>query len=215
MGDILHQVVQPGVLAAAERAMPLLPAFGELFPGAQLQRGSVVACEGSAAYTLALLLAAGPVAIGAWVGIAGLPHLGLAAAVEAGVALERLVAVPSPPKGSVADVVGAMVDGFEVVLVGSAVRLSAAAARSVRARAVSRGVLVIMVGDAGVGAEFGVDMVLQATSKWHGIGHGHGVARQRHLEVELSGRRTVLQCTEQGVVPVAQHMPTARRVAVA
>ena len=64
--------------AALQRTMPLLAAFDELLPQAAVQRGSVVECDGAAAVSLALALAAGPSQAGAWVGVAGLAEVSVA-----------------------------------------------------------------------------------------------------------------------------------------
>ena len=179
-------------VVAADRSFPLLPVFESLLPGASVQRGSVVACRGVAALGLAAAVVAGPSAAGAWVAVAGLPSLGLAAMAEAGVPLHRLVAVAEPagaPFGEQqwADLLAAMVDGFEVVLLGPGTqRVRAATARRLMARAQSKGVLLVTVDN----AAFGADLVLQGGgAQWRGLGQGHGIARQRLLDVELSGRR--------------------------
>jgi len=181
--------------AARERTMPVLPAFAELLPQAVVQRGSVVGCEGAAGVSLALALAAGPSQEGAWVGVAGLPEVGLAAAVEAGVAPERLVLVAEPaapaPRFSDAqwaDVLAAMIDGFDVLLLGPGTqRVKAGTARRLLARLQSRGALLLAVGAPG---PFGADLRFEATgSSWEGLGSGHGVAQARIADVQLSGRR--------------------------
>jgi len=86
--------------AAQERTLPLLPVLAALVPQGALQRGNVVGCDGDAAVSLVLAVAAGPSQQGAWVAVAGLPTLGLAASAEAGVVLERLVAVTEPVDGA-------------------------------------------------------------------------------------------------------------------
>ena len=78
-------------VAASERTLPVHDALIELLPS--LQRGSTIACSGRAAVSLALALAAAPSREGAWVGIVGLPELGVRAAADMGLALERLVMV--------------------------------------------------------------------------------------------------------------------------
>ena len=87
--------VQPTVLARAQR-LPLLPALERLVPGGGLRRGSTLSIDGMAATSLALAAAAGPSRDGAWVAAVGFPSLGLLAAAELGVALERLVLVAEP-----------------------------------------------------------------------------------------------------------------------
>ena len=183
--------------AAAERTLPLLPVFRPLVPQGAVQRGSVVGCEGGAAVSLALAFAAGPSQEGAWVAVAGLPGLGLAAAAEAGVVLERLVAVTEPVAADGtpepfddtrwADLLAACIDGFDVVVLGPGTRhVRQGTARRLVARLQARGAVAVTVG----APVFGPDLRLHgAAPQWVGLGEGHGVARGRRLEVSLSGRR--------------------------
>jgi hypothetical protein len=183
--------------AARERTLPLLPVFSALVPQAAVQRGSVVACTGAAALSLALALAAGPSQEGAWVGVVGLPSLGLAAAVEAGVALERLVAVSEPVDAAGAahpfsdtqwaDLLAACIDGFDVLLLGpGAQQVRPGTARRLVARLQARGAVAITAG----APVFGADLRFECTSStWMGLGDGYGVAQGRVAEVALSGRR--------------------------
>ena len=180
------------VTGARSRTLPLIEAFASLVPGATVQRGSTIGCSGPAAVSVALAVAAGPVAEGAWIAVAGLPALGVRAAVELGVAVERLVLVAEPPggldEGRWADVVAAMIDGFDVVLLGpGARRIRPAVARRLRTRVQSRGALLVTVGQF---EGFGSDLqLLTGGIEWEGLGEGHGVARARQVEVELHGRR--------------------------
>ena len=183
-----------GVVSGAvahERTLPVLPAFTPLLTTG-VQRGSVVACTGTAGVSLALSVAAGPSQAGSWVGVAGLPELGLAAAAEMGIALERLVQVVEPAgdrwsDGQWGDLLAALVDGFDIVLLGhGARRVRPAVARRVVARLQARGAVLVVV-DAPV---FGGDLRLTATELvWEGLGDGHGVARSRRVTVCLEGRR--------------------------
>ena len=184
--------------AASERTLPLLAVFEGLMPQGSVQRGSVMRCQGVAAVSLALALAAGPSQQGAWVGVAGFPSLGLAAAAEAGVSLDRLVAVTEPSTtqplttqpltdAQWADLLAAFIDGFNVVLLGPGTQqVRPNTARRLLARLQSRGAVAITVG----APVFGADLCFESTgSSWVGIGDGHGVARGRVAEVSLSGRR--------------------------
>jgi len=184
--------------AAQQRAIAMLPAFEELLPQAVMQCGSVVECAGSAAVSLALALAAGPSLAGAWMGVAGLPHVGVAAAVELGVAPERLVMVTEPTQpfddGQWAEVLAAMIDGFDVLLLGpGAHAVKAVTARRLVARLQSRGAVLLSVSgtsSGGTSGVFGDDLRFEATDAvWQGLGDGHGVARGRRASVQLSGRR--------------------------
>jgi putative intracellular protease/amidase len=105
--DALAERVRP-VMLARDRQLPVLPALESLFPGGALRRGSVVAVGSGAdagpvpgsdagpsgTTSLALALAAGPSQGGSWVATVGLGSLGLLAAADLGVALDRLVLVP-------------------------------------------------------------------------------------------------------------------------
>ncbi len=135
--------------------------------------------------SLALALAAAPSREGAWVGVAGLPDVGVRAAADIGVALERLVMVAGNPPW--VDVLAAMIDGFDVVVVGQRVgRLGAGAVRRLQARAQSRGVVMLTVGVPALGA----DLRLTAEDgQWVGLGDGYGVASGRRVLIELGGRR--------------------------
>lgn len=191
--DTLHKVPPPlaehlpalTTVAARERTLPVHGSLVELLPA--LQRGSTIACNGRAGVSLALALAAAPSCEGAWVGVAGLPELGIRAAADMGVALERLVMVGGDP--SWVDVLAAMIDGFDVIVVGERVgraRLGPGAVRRLQARVQSRGAVLLTVGV----AAFGADLQLHADDdRWVGLGAGHGVATGRHVLVELSGRR--------------------------
>ena len=83
----LAELAERGVLSgvvARERTLAVLPAFESLLPNASLQRGSVVACTGSGAVSLALALAAGPSQQGAWVAVAGFPDIGVSSRCRVG-----------------------------------------------------------------------------------------------------------------------------------
>ena len=180
-------------VAAGERTLPVADAFRQLFPQG-VQRGSVVGCHGPAAVTLGLALVAGAAQEGAWVGVAGLPALGLGAAAELGVPLERLVHVVEPPPEVQwwddtrwGEVLAALVDGFDVVLLGPEVgRVRPATARRVAARLQARGAIAVCIDLPAFVADIRIET---ARHTWHGLGDGHGVARGRAAEVVVDGRR--------------------------
>jgi len=174
--------------AAQDRTLPLLPVFSSLVSQGAVQRGSVMACTGGAAMSLALALAAGPSQQGAWVGVIGMASLGLAAAAEAGVVLERLVSVIEPGSDHLwAEALAACIDGFDVLLLGPGTQqVRTGTARRLMARLQARGAVAITVG----APVFGGDLRFECTSAtWLGLGDGHGVAQGRVAEVALTGRR--------------------------
>ena len=217
----LAALAEKGVVSGAvarERTLPVLAELSALLPMGALQRGSIVACQGAAGVSLAMALAVGPSREGAWVGIAGLPGLGVAAAVELGVAPERLVLVNEPGRApglrfgdaTWAEVLAAMIDGFDVVVLGPAAAggVRPATARRLVARLQARGAVAIVVGDGGVGGagagvgvgvgvgagagdgSFPADLTLAADGvEWLGLGDGHGVAQGRRATVQSGGRR--------------------------
>jgi hypothetical protein len=175
------------VSLAGEQLLPVLGALQPLLPDAGLRRGTVVAVEGAAATSLALALAAGASAAGSWVGVVGLPSLGLAAAAELGVALERLVLVAPPAPGEWAMVAATLVDAFDVVLAGPPRHASAGLARRLQARVRDRGAVLCTVRATG-GTE--PDLTLVATTvDWQGLEPGAGRLQARRVEVRATGRR--------------------------
>lgn len=136
----------PGAVAgvlAGERLLPVVPALESLFPGGGLRRGSTVAVTGST--SLALAVMAGPSAAGSWCAVVGLPALGLVAAAEMGVALDRLALVPAPGPEWPA-VVAALLDALDVVMVGAGPWVRPADSRRLVARARERGAVLLVVG---------------------------------------------------------------------
>ena len=170
------------VSLAGHRMLPVLPALAGLLPGNGLRRGSTVAVSGSTSLALALL--AGPSAAGSWCAAVGLPSMGLAAAVELGVAMSRLALVAAPGSDWVA-VVAALLDALDVVMVRPPQRgVRAADARRLGARARERGAVLVPLG-----RWEGADVRLAvAAGEWQGLGEGSGHLRARLVEVVAEGR---------------------------
>jgi hypothetical protein len=170
---------------AHERTLPISDELADLLPDDGLVRGRVLACTGPAATSLALALVAPAVAAGSWMALIDAPTIGLDAASELGVPLERLVRVAS------SDWTGTLVaalDGFDVVVTSvprGALRRSAVTMLSSRIR--QRGAVVVVMGSPG---ELACDGVLETSEAvWDGLGSGHGRLRRRRVEVRASGRR--------------------------
>lgn len=184
-------VAQPTTLAqlvpARDRCIAVAGELEGLFPEGGLRRGQVVTCAGPAAVSLALSLVARPAQDGAWLAVIGLPDLGVEAAAELGVPLERLVLIAggdSPAQW--AERVAAAADGFELI-VTSPPRGAERVGRQVRQRVQARGAVLVTVGPA---ATFGGDVELRASAgTWEGLGHGYGCLLGRRLTVTSSGRR--------------------------
>jgi hypothetical protein len=170
--------------------LPVLPALRELLPRGGLARGSVVTVAEFG--LLALALAAGASADGAWCGIAGMPEVGVLAAAGLGLDPERTLLVPDP--GSAwAQVVASLLDGCELVLLRLPARAPGpgsygAQEAQVRQRLEAtlrrgRGVLLV-VGD-WPGAQVRLRVLTQG---WTGLGDGHGRLRACCARVMADGR---------------------------
>jgi hypothetical protein len=199
---------EPG---ADGRMLPMVPSLTGLLPGGGLRRGSTVAIAvggfteargggsgvgdagvgdaargvGAGATSLLLALLAGASAAGAWAGVVGRPELGLVAAAEAGVALDRLALVPYPGADLVA-VTAALLDGLDLVAVScSAGAVRAADRQRLAARARQRGAVLLAFGPwPGADVELGC-----VPGAWQGVDDGGGGRlRARRACVRLRGR---------------------------
>lgn len=168
------------------RVLPVAAPLAGLLPAGGLRRGSTVAVSaGPGATSLLLALLAEASAGGAWVGVVGHPDLGLVAAAEAGVRLERLALVPHPGADLLA-VTSALVDGLDVVAVSGAERagMRPADRQRLAARARQRGAVLLALGPwPGADVELGCSDV-----EWQGISAGSGRLCSRRARVQLRGR---------------------------
>lgn len=182
-------VVSAEVLAR-ERVLPVVEPLRPLVGDGGLVRGHHVACRGDAAMSLALAVAVGPVASGSWLAVVDVPWLGLEAAAGMGIPLERLVRVDSPTVSPAtwAELMAAVLDGFDLVVTRVPARLDAGLARRVRARVQARGAVVV---DVGAGDRWARDLTLRSvSSRWEGLAAGHGYLRARRVTVEAQARRS-------------------------
>lgn len=162
------------------RVLPVHAELAGLFPWGGLRRGSTVTVRGSVSLLLAVLAEA--TAAGSWAAVVGIPCLGVRAAAEYGVAVERLALVPRPGSQTTA-VVAALLDGVDLVVV-PATELRGANARRLSARARHRGSVLLPYGDWPA-----ADLELACLEAgWSGLGDGSGYLRQREVVVRAQGR---------------------------
>jgi hypothetical protein len=167
--------------------VPVAPALASLLPSSGLERGGVYACAGDAPMSLLFSLVATATSVGSWLALVDVARVGLMAAHEYGVALQRVMCVNSGGHTqSYAQVVGALVDGIDLVVLSSPA-CSAAEARRIVARAKASGSVLLILGRAG---QFSPDVVLSSsTTEWHF--HTHASART--MSVQAHGRRVYNQ----------------------
>lgn len=165
---VFPQGLRPGASVAVTAARPVLEA---------------------AALRNAITLAAGVVPIDGWVAAVGVPSLGVLAAAEAGLPLDRLVffAAPVAVWGTVAI---AAVDAFDVAVIAVPVKPKLAEVRRLIGRARERGTTIVATG-AGAGSWSGEARITTAAVKWDGVGAGHGSLRSCRVRIDLEGRGAV------------------------
>ncbi|WP_170297378.1 hypothetical protein, partial [Georgenia thermotolerans] len=190
-----------------DRYLPVPDALAPLFPGGALARGGVVQVTGSTSVLLALAGAAS--ADGAWCALAALPDVGWRAAAAAGLALDRVAVVPRPGPDAAA-VVGALVDGFDVLVVGPCPALGERDRRLLGSRLRTRGAVLLSTHPWP-----GAHLVLRAAARsWDGLGQGWGHLADQELTVRATGRGGAVRAREVRVQVGAEGMRAPARPAV-
>jgi len=182
--ELVADRVAPLALAR-EHTLPVHHALTSLFPGGVLRRGSVVGIGGVGATSLALAVAAGPSIAGSWTAFVGGTDIGLVAAGEHGVVLERVLVVdPEPSAWSAA--LAALVGAVDVIVISPRHRIREPDARRIGSRLRERGSVLVSIGWRWpVGADVQLDVT---DSRWGGVGMGHGVLQSRSVTVAGGGR---------------------------
>ena len=154
--------------------------FTAILDGGRLPVGAASVVAGSRSLLLALLAASQQ--DGDWLAVVGMPTLGLLAAVDAGVAPDRLAIVPDVA-GRGAETVAALVDGMAYVVVGPAAGLTPAERRQLTARARERGSGVVATAEWEHAA-----LRLDAAARWSGVDAGAGYLKRCELDVDRKAR---------------------------
>jgi len=200
------------VSLARERTLPVPPVLADLFPEGGLVRGRWLSCSGPSATSLALALVAPAIAAGGWLALIDLPTIGLDAASEYGVPLERIVRIDTagPAAGTAVppgdphhrrwpEVVAAAADGFDVLIVRVPAHLPPAVLRKLSTRVQRRGAVVVVLGDPG---SMACDVELDTVSAtWTGVVGGAGHLAERRVTVGSSGRRMPGRCRRELLLP--------------
>ena len=179
--------------ASGAADVPVLAALRALVHGGALRRGGVLAVGdrvrpwGDAPSYLALALAAGASAGGAWCGVVGLPAFGIAAASGMGADLGRFLMVDEPGERW-AEAVAVLAGAVDLVLVRPPRRPGGEQVRRIGARirrtARQRGAALVVAGEWP-----GADLRLRMTqAAWSGLGDGTGHLTGRRATVTADGR---------------------------
>jgi hypothetical protein len=171
-------------------ALPVGDPLSDVLPDG-LVRGRTVSCSGDAAVSLALHLVAVATQAGSWLALFDNGSVGLLAAHERGIALQRTVLV-SPPcdPSSWSSALATAVDGFEVVVAFPPRGASPADLRRVQARVQARSAVLVLVDlRRRVPAPQAAVVLATRTRAGHGIADGAGHLESRDVEVEVAGRR--------------------------
>ncbi len=140
LGDLVARGSEAAARRGVDRVIAMPSPLREMLPGGGLRRGSTVTVRGSTSLLFAMLGAA--TRAGCWCAVVGMPHLGLVAAAELGVDLDRFALVPEPG-ADWPQVVAALLDGIDVVVVAPPAGTPTALARRLAARARQRGTVLV------------------------------------------------------------------------
>jgi hypothetical protein len=165
--------------------------------------GHVALVGGSTSLLLALLAEASRA--GSWCAVVGLPSLGMLAAQENGIDLERLALVPDPGPDW-PTVIAALIDGVDVVVAAVPGQVTPTVADRLVARARQRGSVLMPFGQWP-----GADVTLQVTaSRWEGLSPGRGRLRRREVTILARGRGAAARPKEITLwMPGMTHHPPA------
>ena len=171
--------------AGAHTALPVPAPLAPVLPMRGLERGRVHGVTGDAAASLVYALVAAASAEGAWCAFVDMPHAGLRAAHEHGVALERVVCIDTDRSLSWGRVVGALTDGIDIIVARDPV-CTAAEARKVASRVKAQGAVLIVQGAVQSAQSFPLDVLFTARTQSWSFG---ACAFERTVRVTAEGRR--------------------------
>ena len=153
----------------------------------QIRTGEAYAVDSP---SLATALVAGPSQAGEWIAFVGVPDLGLEAAAQFGIDLDRTVVVPRPGELWLSVTAG-LLDVATVVVVKPPVSVTAQQAERLKSRLRMKDAALVCWGD---WPRSDATLTI-AESSWVGLGHGHG---------RLTARRVVVSVRQGGPV---RHVP--------
>lgn len=170
------------------RKVPVHPRLREAFPSG-LRPGGVYSLLGSR--TVALALLAAPSQQGSWCACVGLPDVGIEAAADWGLDLDRFILIPHPPVTEWLTCVAELIEVADVVLACPPPRLLPGEVSKLTGRLRHRGGIILITG----AWQRPTATVRASTVGWEGVGDGHGhLVRQRlQLEIDEQHRRRTVE----------------------
>ena len=189
--QVLAELRRTLTVAGSTSLLAVPGPLAEVLPRGGIPAGSVVRLSGSSGTTsLLFTLLAAPA--NAWSALVGMPDIGLLAAAELGVELDRLALIPDPGP-DLMQVLSILADGVDIIAVaparsavGSGVGLGATPARlRVLTGRLRQSGAVLLVAGPWAGADLTLNCRVEG---WTGLGRGHGRLRDRELVVEVGGR---------------------------
>lgn len=222
--ELVRESVTTAATLAHQRTLPVVSDLAALVPSGSLQRGSNLAVHGVGATSFALALAGQAVRQGSFMAVIAPSSFGLASCLDFDIPLRRVVQFVLPDAvENWAQVVAAVVEGFDIVLLADQRRATNSQARQLVARNRERGSILMRVG--GPAWPDAADLRFDVGApEWSGLGQGHGHLRERKVAVQVAGRRyhgrkraheILLPASQGGVVtigatPAPVVMPAAR-----
>jgi hypothetical protein len=167
----------------------LSPGLDQLFPEGGLRRGATYQVDTSASLLWALL--ARPTTAGVWCAVLGMPDLGLAAAEDMGVNLDRLILVPHPGAQWL-PVLSALIDVVGIVALGPLGVPSERQVGTLLGRMRDREATVL-VQSAWPRTDASISV---SQHHWQGLGQGRGILHEHRVDITVHSRtrRTIRRC---------------------
>ncbi len=178
--ELRHRIQAMEQNSAHPKVFPVHSALSPLFPQGGLITGAVYSVDSSA--SLLWSLVAQLTQQGTWCAVVGMPDLGIAAAEELGVNVDRLVLVPSPGSQCMA-VLGALIDVVGVCALGSFPTPSQRALSTLYGRLREREATLLVRSPWPR-----VDAALAVEHQWSGINAGSGLLQEHRLRITATPR---------------------------
>jgi len=186
--DIIQRIAP--VTLSGHRVLPVPEPLQPLFPWGGVQRGTSLGVDGHGSWGLAMATLSEALGAEGWLAIVGAPEVGLCAAADFGLRLDRVLIVETPSVSQWPTVVASLLEAVDVVAIAPEGRVGPRDARRLNARAREQSSILLHLDGARTWPT-AVDVSLTTrVDEWVGLGDGHGHLRARRVTVESTGRRS-------------------------